>query len=183
MKMKATSVILLAAVTSVLIQSVRADSTDATCEFYKHGDAKHDRWGACSFSQRQGYIDITLKNGTSYSLSPRDDANQYKDQEGNKVERTKSSSSGQVYEWKNDQQKLVVKFNASNSSTTPTAAAQPPEVAKGACLFKIGETAKVVATNQLSDGEWELVLKRAAGGKQVYCTVTNDGTIKNWSEM
>jgi len=39
------------------------------------------------------------------------------------------------------------------------------------------------ANNQLSDGEWELVLKRAAGRKQVYCTVTNDGTIKNWSEM
>ncbi len=41
----------------------------------------------------------------------------------------------------------------------------------------------MAATNKLSDGLWELVLKRAAGGKQVYCTVTDDGTIKNWSEM
>jgi len=84
---------------------------DATCEFYKHGDKKHDRWGTCSFSQRQGYIDITLKDGSSYNLSPRDDANQFKDHEGNKVDRTQTSGNLQVYEWHNDQQKLVVIFN------------------------------------------------------------------------
>ena len=95
----------------VSAQPLRADSADATCEFYKHGDKKHDRWGACSFSQRQGYIDITLKDGGSYNLSPRDDANQFKDQEGNKVDRTQASGNRQVYEWHNDQQKLVVIFN------------------------------------------------------------------------
>lgn len=183
MKMKAISALLFVAVTSFMVQTVNADSVDATCEFYKHGDAKHDRWGACTFSQRQGYIDIKLKNGASYSLSPRNDANQYKDNEGNKLERTKSSSDSQIFEWKKDKQKLIVKFNESKTSPKAAAAAQPSESAKGACLFKIGETAEVVATNQLSAGEWELVLKRAAGGKQVYCTVTNDGTIKNWSEM
>jgi len=99
-------------------QPVWADSASATCEFYKHGDKKHDRWGACSFSQRQGYIDITLKDGSTYNLSPRDDANQYKDQEGNKVDRTQPSGNRQVYEWHNDQQKLVVVFNASAAGNT-----------------------------------------------------------------
>lgn len=102
--------LLLAALTAFMTQPASADSVDATCEFYRHGDAKHDRWGACTFSQRQGYIDITLKNGASFSLSPRDDANQYKDNEGNKVDRTTSSSARQVFEWKKDQQKLVVTF-------------------------------------------------------------------------
>jgi hypothetical protein len=60
---------------------------------------------------------------------------------------------------------------------------KPAEAAKGACLYKIGENATVVAPNALSAGNWELVLKRATGGKQVYCTVTDDGTIKDWSEM
>jgi hypothetical protein len=110
MNMIAKSALLLVAATSIASQAVRADSADATCEFYKHGDAKHDRWGDCSFSQRQGYIDITLKNGATFNLSPRDDTNQYKDQEGNKVERTQSSGFSQVFEWKNDQQKLVVTF-------------------------------------------------------------------------
>jgi hypothetical protein len=108
--MKTNSALLLIAVTGFMIQPVSADSVDATCEFYRHGDAKHDRWGACTFSQRQGYIDITLKNGASFSLSPRNDANQYKDKEGNKVDRTTSSSTSQVFEWKKDQQKLVVEF-------------------------------------------------------------------------
>jgi hypothetical protein len=111
MAIKAKSVLLLLSVSSFLIQPARADSVDATCEFYRHGDAKHDRWGACTFSQRQGYIDITLKNGATFNLSPRNDANQYKDGEGNKVDRTQSSSTSQVFEWKNDQQKLVVEFN------------------------------------------------------------------------
>lgn len=110
----------------LLTQSAWADSTGATCEFYKHGDKKHDRWGPCSFSQRQGYIDITLANGSTYNLSPRDDANQFKDQEGNKVDRTQARGDRHVYEWHNDQQKLVVIFDESSSSSgssaTPSAA-------------------------------------------------------------
>lgn len=110
MKLIAKPALFLVAVTGILSPLAQADSAESTCEFYKHGDAKHDRWGDCTFSQRQGYIDITLKNGATFNLTPRDDANQYKDQEGNKVDRTKSSDSGQVFEWKNDQQKLVVEF-------------------------------------------------------------------------
>ncbi|MBK6510451.1 MAG: hypothetical protein IPG06_14015 [Haliea sp.] len=111
MTLKANFALLLVAITSLTIPAVSADSVDASCEFYRHGDAKHDRWGACSFSQQQGYIDIRLKNGATFNLSPRNDANQYKDGEGNKVDRTESSSDRQVFEWKSDQQKLVVEFD------------------------------------------------------------------------
>ncbi len=61
MTLKAISTLLLVAITSLTIQAASADSVGATCELYRHGDAKHDRWGACSFSQRQGYMDITLQ--------------------------------------------------------------------------------------------------------------------------
>lgn len=105
-------------------QAAWADSSQATCEFYKHGDSKHDRWGACSFSQRQGYIDITLKGGSTYNLSPRDDANQFKDQDGHKVDRTQASGNRQEYEWHNDQQKLVVIFNQGASTAPANADAQ-----------------------------------------------------------
>jgi hypothetical protein len=111
MKSKVTSAFLFIAITSLMSPAARADLTEASCEFYRHGDAKHDRWGPCIFSQQQGYIDIRLQNGARFNLSPRDDANQYRDHEGNKVDRTKSSGDRQVFEWKNDQQKLVVEFN------------------------------------------------------------------------
>lgn len=107
----------------VSVQPGWADSASATCEFYKHGDKKHDRWGACSFSQRQGYIDITLKNGSTYNLSPRDDANQFKDQEGHKVARTQASGNRQIYEWNNDNQKIVVTFNAGEAGNDSSAGA------------------------------------------------------------
>ncbi|MEE4146601.1 MAG: hypothetical protein V2I26_17485, partial [Halieaceae bacterium] len=47
-----------------------ADSMDATCEFYSHGDKKKDRSGPCTFSQRQGYVDIGLTNGKTFNLTP-----------------------------------------------------------------------------------------------------------------
>jgi len=115
---------LLMASSFAFTQAGWADSSQASCEFYKHGDKKHDRWGSCSFSQRQGYIDIKLKDGSSYSLSPRDDANQFKDQEGNKVDRTQSSGNRQVYEWHNDQQKLVVNFKGSAAAAPANADAK-----------------------------------------------------------
>lgn len=71
-----------------MAQTVRADSSDATCEFYKDSDKNRNKSGSCMFSQRQGYIDIGLRNGDTYSLSPRDKSDHYKDQHGDKVERS-----------------------------------------------------------------------------------------------
>ena len=39
-----------------LAKSAWADSSDATCKFYKHGDEKENRSGPCSFSQHQGNV-------------------------------------------------------------------------------------------------------------------------------
>lgn len=60
----------------------RADSTDATCEVRKDGDKQKGKSGPCEISQRQGYIDIDLKNGDTISLSPGGKANHYRDQNG-----------------------------------------------------------------------------------------------------
>lgn len=86
--------------------SAWADTADAKCEVRKHGDKIKDASGACSFSQRQGYIDIRLRNGDSYSLSPTDKPNHYKDQHGDKVVRD-----GDEYKW--DHRKIFVIFGGS----------------------------------------------------------------------
>jgi hypothetical protein len=83
-----TSLLLLGAV--VVPQTAWADTVDANCEVRKDGAKQKGKSGPCTFSQRQGYIDIDLKNGDTVALRPADKANHFKDQHGNKVVRTQS---------------------------------------------------------------------------------------------
>ena len=64
------SVSVLAVTAVAAIPTVLADSADATCQVRKDGDTKHGASGPCTFSQRQGHIDIDLRNGDTISLSP-----------------------------------------------------------------------------------------------------------------
>jgi hypothetical protein len=105
----ATSLLLLGAV--VVPQPARADSADANCEVRKDGDKQKGKSGPCTFGQRQGYIDIDLKNGDTVALRPTDKANHFKDQHGNKVVRTQSGGSSQTFKWENGKH-ISVTLNA-----------------------------------------------------------------------
>jgi hypothetical protein len=63
----------------------KSEHFDATCKVCKDGETKQGQSGPCTFSQRQGYIDLDLRNGETYSLSPTGQPNQFKDQKGKKV--------------------------------------------------------------------------------------------------
>jgi len=104
-----TSLLLLGSV--VVPQPVRADSADANCEVRKDGDKQKGKSGPCTFGQRQGYIDIDLKNGDTVALRPTDKANHFKDQKGNKVVRTQSGGSSQTFKWENGKH-ISVTLNA-----------------------------------------------------------------------
>jgi hypothetical protein len=91
-----------------------ADTAEATCELRKHGNVKQDGTGPCTFSQRQGYVDITLRNGESFSLSPADKANRYRDQNGKHVSRSVNGQGAQEYQW--DGQKVTVRFGGGSGS-------------------------------------------------------------------
>jgi hypothetical protein len=108
-----TSLLLLGAV--ALSPTASADTAEATCEVRKDGEAKAGQSGACTFSQRQGYVDISLRNGESWSLTPGDAANQYRDQKGNKVVRTVEGQD-HVYKWPN--RKITVRFGGGQKSTS-----------------------------------------------------------------
>jgi len=110
-----TSLLLLGTV--ALSPTAAADTAEATCEVRKDGEAKAGPSGACTFSQRQGYVDISLRNGESWSLTPGDQANQYRDQKGNKVVRTVEGQD-HVYKWPN--KKITVRFGDSPKSTSST---------------------------------------------------------------
>ena len=141
-----TSTILSAIVFSLAITvctpAAYADTREATCEVRKDGDKQKGKSGPCTFGQRQGYIDIDLKNGDTVSLSPANQANHFKDQHGNKVVRTQSGANSQTFKWENGKH-VSVTFTASSynrdgvGSEHPWAAGggshdgSPPEIMVG----------------------------------------------------
>lgn len=79
--------------------SAFADTVTARCDVFPKGDDKATYSGLCTFSQRQGFVDIQLSdgNGKQYNLTP--DSNQtdtYTDQNGKPATREVDDKS-QVY--------------------------------------------------------------------------------------
>ena len=105
---------LVATVLAGPFTDVLADEQRADCEVREHGDKKKDQSGSCLFSQRQGYIDIRLNNGKTYSLSPQGRADTFKDQDGKTVKRTEASGSSQKFKW--DHRNITVTFTGGSSS-------------------------------------------------------------------
>ncbi|MGC1955538.1 MAG: hypothetical protein WA970_23775 [Gammaproteobacteria bacterium] len=114
--MKKVFSFLLVAAIAALAQTVRADTSDATCRFYKNGDKVQNFSGPCTFSQRQGKISIKLRSGDTVRLSPRDKADHFKDRNGNKVERTGTYGNTQVFKWDDKNKKLIVNFSDTGST-------------------------------------------------------------------
>ena len=89
------------------VPAVLADTATAMCEAHKDGEKRKKASGECSFSQRQGYVSIRLRNGETWELSPADKANVYRDQQGKKVVRSMDGYN-HVYKW--EHKKIIVSF-------------------------------------------------------------------------
>ena len=113
MKKFLVGAVMAALVGATLTHRAQADTASATCEVRKDGDKQKGKSGPCTFGQRQGYIDIDLKNGDTISLSPVGNGpGKYKDQNGNKVTRTSATTSGMDFKWENGK-KLTVTYVSS----------------------------------------------------------------------
>src|SRR5512140_3276602 len=99
MRNKVLGIMLASLMGGMAIQSAHADTAEATCEVRKDGDTQRGKSGPCTFSQRQGFIDIDLKNGETLSLSPGNGAEQSRDQRGNKAHRVSAGSHSQEFKW------------------------------------------------------------------------------------
>jgi hypothetical protein len=87
MKQKASAV-LLAALSMGWGLPCLADSTQARCELYPKGSDKLEKMVPCTFSQRQGHITITRKDGVTHDLLPVGDTpGNFRDQGGHAVYR------------------------------------------------------------------------------------------------
>jgi hypothetical protein len=79
----------------------------------KDGETKQGASGPCTFSQRQGYVSIDLRNGQRVELSPADKPNHFKDEKGKTVVLTVTGNTNE-YKW--DGKKLFVRFDVSKPS-------------------------------------------------------------------
>lgn len=103
-----------------IAQTAHADSADATCEVRKNGDKQKGKSGPCTFSQRQGYIDIDLKNGDTIRLSPAGGTFKYRDQGGAKVTRTVMGQT-EEYRWEGGKT-LTLRYTSSGGGYAAPAA-------------------------------------------------------------
>jgi hypothetical protein len=122
MKAIAPTAILLLALFAWAAPAV-ADTADARCEFVKDGHTKDEESGPCSFSQRQGYVDIELRGGKRFSLSPANKPDHFEDEKGLKVVRD-ASGDRHVYKWE-DGKKVIVHFEAPHGRHGGGHASQP----------------------------------------------------------
>ena len=97
----------LAAIVIILALPARADTAASTCEVYHNGEHKKQRSGDCSFSQRQGFIGITLKDGVRFDLKPKEHM-EYEDGDGHKVHRTVDDNGQNTFKWHD--RKIVLTF-------------------------------------------------------------------------
>lgn len=82
-KQQSTLIIITALVNLFISFAVHADTAKARCDIYPKGSDKASTSVACTFSQRQGYININRTDAVEYDLSPTaEDPGKYTDQDG-----------------------------------------------------------------------------------------------------
>lgn len=111
--------------------AAKADTVDARCDIYPAGEDKATAVVPCTFSQRQGYVTITLQDGTTYDLSPTgDQPGNYLDQDGQAAYRQAGlGDQGQIYQLTNETiyvywDPTIGSSGSSSSSEQSTAPAQ-----------------------------------------------------------
>jgi hypothetical protein len=150
MRFNAVPAVLLSAIAAaVCAVPAGADTADASCVVRKSGESRDGQSGACTFSQRQGYIDLDLRNGDKYSLSPGNKPDQFKDQKGRKVVRTSAAGNAQVYKWEGGR-KITVTFAGSTASSggggDRIAVSDMPRYCAGAASGKFQQSPKNITT-------------------------------------
>jgi hypothetical protein len=142
-------------------------------------------------SQRQGYVDIDLRNGDTFSLRPLDKPGVYKDQKGNKVVRSSLGGGTQEFKW--DGKRILVSYPNHGGKHSSGGYAQgqgqgynrnvvaAPARAVQACHAQRKHDGQVVGTSALKPGWWEIVLSYKDG--RYACVVNENGKIDEFNKL
>lgn len=103
----------------VALAPAKADTTTARCDVYPRGEDRATSSDTCTFSQRQGFVTITLNDGTTYELTPSPtQANLYTDQDGRRATREDAlGTAGTIYRLADVS--IFVYWDASTVSSEP----------------------------------------------------------------
>jgi hypothetical protein len=110
MKLPVTAAILAAFYVTLMPQVAAADNSRADCEVRKDGEKWKGASGPCSYSQRQGYVSIRLRNGDFFELRPSNRAGEYRDQKGIRVTRS-TEPNAHEYRWSGGK-RVIVRWTA-----------------------------------------------------------------------
>lgn len=168
---------LVAIAMSAGLSPALADSNEAMCQVRKDGETKQGQSGPCTFSQRQGYIDLDLRNGETYSLSPGNQPNHFKDQKGNKVVRTQAGGDTQEFKWDGGK-KVTVTFGGSSTSgggagaAGAVAKADMSRYCAGEASAKFGVNPRDITTQNVSQtkGMYEVWGQYGANAQVFICS-------------
>lgn len=99
--------------------AAKADTVPASCDLYAPREDYPVLSSACTFSQRQGFVTITLKDGTTYELTPSPtQAATYTDQNGRPATREDElGTAGAIYRLADVS--IYVYWDASTVSSEP----------------------------------------------------------------
>ena len=153
---------LVAIAMSGLLSTAHADSAGATCQVRKDGETKQGMSGPCTFSQRQGYIDLDLRNGETFSLSPTGQPNQFKDQNGKKIVRTQAGGDTQEFKWEGGKKGTVTFAGAPASGGGAAAGAIAVEdmgrycAGEASAKFKVSPRDITTQNPSKTKGMWEV---------------------------
>lgn len=129
--------------------ATRADTTNARCDVYPKGEDRATSSDTCTFSQRQGYVTITLRDGTTYELSPSpDQPATYTDQSGRPATREDAlGDSGTIYRLADVS--IFVYWDASAVSETAPQSTAPATLPTGISLSQDGQTLVMASGSSL----------------------------------
>ena len=113
MKHRAWHKPIIAFLGAAMLPQAFADSAESTCQVWQDGAHSESASGDCMFSQRQGYIGITLADGSRFDLSP-SDYMQYLDAEGLPVDREVDDEGVNTFTWSD--RKIVLRFGRGEES-------------------------------------------------------------------
>ena len=147
---------IFASITFVWNENTNADSTLSECGYSDSPGAKPKTTSACTFSQRQGYISISIHGGKKYAFAPQgDQPGNYRDAAGDAVYRQRGlDQEGQLFKLPDNY--LFVLWNPRSLDCD-----QQAMVNDGQCQLTYGEIS--FAVNASDDSSLNKLRIRPAG--------------------
>jgi hypothetical protein len=166
MKLKSSILAITLAIASASVATTaKADTVQARCDVFPKGEDRAKSSGPCSFSQRQGFVGIQLKNGKRYDLSPvGNKPNTYRDGNGRPALRDPGlGNQGQIYRLATES--IFVYWQSAPSaqvSTKPSSSSSSPMP-----ITRMTRRNPNQIATQITEGEFKFsgVLTRTSGNK------------------